>query len=424
MSVESDLDKKVTFGDADGPDVFVDQLGFIVPTFIDPRVDLLPKGTLTRFKRVSHHIPFQMRGHFKPEDWPEEYRQKIEYSVNDDGYVLCAGISENGKKNGLGCRSKAANRTQFCRNHGGGLHPLDKKISTETTMPAPLERIKGLDRPQRFMQGFLPIEDLADEEITGMFVYDDAGKKISSLSLGIKIHQRITQELHRRMNRFLQTKTASMLTVMVDIAESDLVEPADRIKAAQWVAERTLGKTPDVIIHGTTEQPYETIFESIDAGSRDSYRKSIESHQVGSQDGSVAGYLDILDAEVDEEDGSDEESDQESEPFVAEVAEVAESVEINSNVSAAHEVERQKELRKARSKAKQRRYAARAMGASTAGDMSWAIEWKFLIHGEDKGCFRLKLVCPNDLSENRLARIEKSNAQALVLAEQWRNNVT
>lgn len=414
MSVESDLDKKVTFGDADGPDVFVDQLGFVVPTFIDPRVDLLPKGTLTRFKRVSHHIPFQMRGHFKPEDWPEEYRQKVEYSVNDDGYVLCAGISENGKKSGQGCRSKAANRTQFCRNHGGGLHPLDKKISTETTMPAPLERIKGLDRPQRFMQGFLPIEDLADEEITGMFVYDDAGKKVSSLSLGIKIHQRITQELHRRMNRFLQTKTASMLTVMVDIAESDLVEPADRIKAAQWVAERTLGKTPDVIIHGTTEQPYETIFESIDAGSRDSYRKSIESHQVGNQDGSVAGYLDILDAEVDEEDGSDEESNQESEPFVAEVAE---EVEINSNVSAAHDLERQKELRKARSKAKQRRYAARAMGASTAGDMSWAIEWKFL----GDGTHQMRLVCPDDQTQARLDKIEKSNALAREKAEAWRN---
>lgn len=413
MSVESDLDKKVTFGDADGPDVFVDQLGLVVPTFIDPRVDLLPGRSLNSFKRVSHHIPFKMRGHFKAEDWPEEYKDKVEFFVNDEGYVLCAGISQSGQ----GCRSKAANRTQYCRNHGGGLHPLDKKISTESTVAVPEERIRGLDRPQRFMQGFLPIEDLADEEITGMFVYDDAGKKVSSLSLGIKIHQRITQELHRRMNRFLQTKTASMLTVMVDIAESDLVEPADRIKAAQWVAERTLGKTPDVIIHGTTEQPYETIFESIDAGSRDSYRKSVESHQVGKQDGSVAGYLDIIDAEVDDDD-EEEESEQE---FDAPVVEV---VEVNSNVDAAHELERQKELRKARAKAKQRRYAARASGSTTTSDISWAIEWKFLIHGEDKGCFRLKLVCPDDLSENRLARIEKSNAQALVLAEQWRNNVT
>ncbi len=420
MRVESDLDKKVTFGDADGPDLFVDQLGIVVPTFIDPRNDLIP-GNARAYKRVSHHIPFGMRGFFTLDDWPEDYRTKVSNQVDDDGFVLCAGFNKAKNK----CASKAVNRTQFCRNHGGGLHPLDKKISNQNVVAPPEDRVRALDRPQKFMQGFLSAEDLTDEEIQGMFIFSDDGRKVSSISLGIKIHQQITQELHKRLNRFLQTKTASMLSVMVDIAESELVEPADRIKAAQWVAERTLGKTPDIIIHGKTEQPYEAIFDSIDAGSRENYRTQITSTRLD-LGGETEPYLDaeVVGEPEDSDSGEDELQGQGSELRGDE-----QGTDLHANLERARQlsadrddVDRQKELKKARAKAKQRRYAARANGSTTTLDLPWLIEWKFVEKGADAGCFKMQVVCPDDQTQARIDKVTKSNVLALEKAEAFRRN--
>lgn len=418
MSVESDLDKKVTYGDADGPDLYVDQLGIVVPTFIDPRNDLIPP-TARAYKRVTHHIPFKMRGFFKPDKWPEDYRNSIQWQVDDEGFVLCSAVAA---KTGKQCANKAVNRENFCRNHGGGLHPLDKKISSQNVVAVPEDRIKGLDRAQKFMQGFFGIEELSDEEVQGMFIYDDTGRKVQSLTMGIKIHQQIAQELHRRMNRFLQTKTASMLEVMVDIAESDLVEPADRIKAATWVAERTMGKTPDVIIHSSTEQPYESIFQTIDAGSREDYRQKATSTRL-----ELGGEPDeIIDAETLEE---PEDSDiRENHQWHTR----SENGDTDPGTTLEHarrasedrdERDRQQELKKARAKQKQRRYAARAVGATTTHDLPWVIEWKFHDSGKNAGCYTMLLVCPEDQTPARLDKVNKSNAQAWDKAELWRNSV-
>lgn len=413
MGVESDLDKKVTYGDADGPDLYVEQLGIVVPTFIDPRNDLIV-GKAKAHKRVNHHIPFRMRGFFKAEHWPEEYRATIDWKEDADGFIMCAGIN----KAGNACASKAVNRTQFCRNHGGGLHPLDKKISIKNVVEVPEERIAQLTRTQRFMQGFIPIEDLSDEEIQGMFIYEDDGTKTRSINLGIKIHQQISQELHKRLNRFLQTKTASMLAVMVDIAESELVEPADRIKAAQWVAERTLGKTPDIIIHGKVDAPYESIFESIDAGSREDYRQKVGSSRLELG----RGTDEILDAETIEEpedshSGEDHQRDTSGESGDTDPGTTMEYV--RRTVENSDERNRLQELKKARAKAKQRRFAARASGNTNTHDLAWLIEWKF----QKNGTFRMKLVCPDDQTPARIDKVAKSNAEAFDKAELWRNSV-
>jgi len=421
MSIASDLDKGVTFGEADGPDLFVDELGIIVPTFIDPRNDLI-RGSAKYYKRVNHHIPFKMRGHFKARDWPEEFVERLRtgdgWRVDAEGFVVCAGTRTYGKEAGKNCRARAVNRTRFCRCHGGGLHPLDKKMSAKSVIAPPENRVRALDRPQKFLQGFLKIDELTDEEVQGLFIYNDAGQKVDSIALGLKMHQQIAQELHRRMNRFLQTKTASMLGVMVDIAESDLVEPADRIKAATWVAERVLGKTPEVIMHGKVEAPYEAIFETIDAGSRQNYRQEIGETRLELG----RGTDEILDAEVV---GQSEDSDfRKDDPGPSSSGD--EESDDGSNLESArraseqrNEIQRQKEIKRARAKAKQRRYAARANGATTVHDMPWMVEWKF----QRDGTFKMKLVCPDEQTEARLDKVNKSNAKALEDAERWRNNV-
>lgn len=292
MSIASDLDKKVTLGDPDGPDTFVPELGVIVPTFVDPRNDLIPDAKASSgFIRLNYHVPFKMRGEYKPQDLPDAWlvANAARVVVDDQGYVMCSGTNKGNKSN---CRCRAVNRSGFCRSHGGALHPADKKMSSMTIVKA-TDRVEQLDRTQKFMQGFLKPEDLSDEEVQGQFVFNDHGMKISTASLGMRFQAILNKELHQRLNRFLQSKTTSMLNVMVDIAESPLVEPADRIKAAVWVAERTMGKTPEILVHTRTDAPYEQIFETVEAGSREDYRnKAIESTR-------------ILDAEVVEDEAED-----------------------------------------------------------------------------------------------------------------------
>ena len=156
MTVSSDLDKKLTLGDPDGPDEFIPTLGIVVPTFVDPRNDLVPSHAQGKFKRLQHHIPFKMRGNFRVSDWPDEYQRTVARTVRTDmeGYVQCHGISAGG----LHCKARAVNRSHFCRNHGGALHPADKKISGMTLAPMSEDRIQNLDRVQKFMQGLNRIQ--------------------------------------------------------------------------------------------------------------------------------------------------------------------------------------------------------------------------------------------------------------------------
>lgn len=342
--IMNDTIKGTTMGDPDGPLLYVETLGCKVPTYIDPRTEFITDMKVEkRFQRLNYHVPYSLRGYFKFYDWPKEFQQKIidEHGglqiegdengfnrINAAGYVLCSGISRSnvphkGYVPGGSCKSRAVNRTLYCAKHGGGLHLADKKISGKTLMPIPSERIEKLDRVQKFMQGFISAEDLDDDEIQGGFVRNDRGQKIEARYLDKKFETDIAKELHVRLNRFLREKTGLMLNVMVDIAQNDLYEAADRIKAAQWVAERTLGKTPDVVIHGKTDAPYETILDSLESGSRDDYRKHVASSRLEIGDGSEVkdntAFEKIVDAEFEDlMEGEDEESEENSEDNLGE----------------------------------------------------------------------------------------------------------
>lgn len=411
VQVPSDLDKGTTAGDADGPPIWMDELGCEVPTFINERLDLVAQwhGRDKAFQRLNHHVPFKLRGPFQPSDWPEKHSLKMGKVRTDlSGYVLCTGINRGraGRGGGQLCKSRAVNRTMFCGAHGGALHPADRKISAMSVAPMPPDRIDNMDRVQKFMQGFIKLEELDDDEIQGGFVRNSQGMPISGWRLGAKFQGQLTKELHRRLNEFLKTKTSDMLKVMVDIASNDLFEAADRIKAATWVAERTMGKTPDVLVTATTDAPYQSILAGIEASSRESYRESVTSHRVDSAE-STDTYLDIVDVEVEAEveyvdgengDGEREFSDGGDDGGDGGVSGHADRIEDER----ARRLERAKAIRKA----KARRYAARAVGATSLSHQPWLVEFvKDTVAG---GTWRMKLWPPDQQTATIVDRIAKS----------------
>jgi hypothetical protein len=424
MTVIDDTIKGLTLGDPDGPLRFVDSLGREVPTYIDPRDDLKAKGEKPgTFKRLNYHVPFQLRGDFKPSQWPKAYAASVPDPRTDiEGFVLCTARSAHG---GL-CSNKAVNRTHFCRNHGGALHRADKKMSNKTIAPMGKERVENMDRVQKFMQGFLELNELEDDEVQGGFIRNNAGVPVRARILGMKFEQQIAKELHARLNRYLQSQTSDMLHVMVDIAKNDLYEAGDRIKAAIWVSERTMGKTPDVVLTGTTQAPYASILEGIESGSREDYRKSVNSHRVGPE------VLDVDEVDEDGDFGPDGSSDNHgglslgegttlSDRWAADDERVRlqdnddqdseDSGVVESNQERAERIESERTSRLERAKkirkAKQRRFAARAVGATSLSQQPWLVE---CLPIKGKTGYKLRLISPDQQTPALVERIMRERS--------------
>jgi hypothetical protein len=408
MTVTSDLDQGTTLGDADGPYRFVPSLGQEVPTFIDPRWDLrnVGQGGSASYANIDYHVPFKMRGIYKADWLPEDYRKRYMGSITTDteGYVLCCGtVAKTGKR----CSARAIHRSMLCRSHGGGLHPADKKMSGETAVIE--SRVDRLNRVQKVMQGLLPVEDLTEDEILGGYVEREDGTKIPAFKLGKRWQAELSAELNIRVQRYLQSKLPKMVKVVTDIAEGDFVEPADRLKAAFWAAERVIGKTPEVLVH-REGKPYESVFEALEVGSREDYRKArsevIEGEVVSDEAESELGE----DATKSDNEGESElvhshlyaEPRDEADKIIRERIRKLTTKSGGSVEQSVDPIAESKAAKERIKKARNRRFAARASGAATLSETPVLIEFKRRSDGTNLAC----LYWPDEITQAKWAKIE------------------
>lgn len=258
-------------GRPEGPLLFVESLGQEVGTFIDPRTDLLPRNVKTT---LMYHVPLDMRGPYKGSPNGED--------VNEKGDARCLGYSEGTNKE---CGARAMHRSGYCAQHGGALHPLDKKIIDWDAQP----------RWARFKYGKLPVEELDDEEISRGQIRNEDGSWTNNTMVSKEIHDHMVRELFKRSDDQLKRNLLAAVEGMTDIAKGSAYEPADRIKAAAWIWEKLRGKTPDVVIH-QQEKPYEMIMTHIAGGSRAESRAA----RGVATDEELAQLNDFIDAEVTE----------------------------------------------------------------------------------------------------------------------------
>lgn len=264
---QSDLDS--TMGVVDGPLRFEERLGFATPTYIDPRYDLMKQGKAGT-TRLDYHVPFRMRGMYKVYELPEGLRSTVR--VNEDDFVLCDGKI----KSGGACGKYAYNRSPFCAIHGGELHPADKKLTADGDIAPDVSKVRKLSRAQKVAMKIIPVSELEDAEIYGLCVYNEDGRRVSTRRLTDLIHAEFTAELMNRMENYAIGMLPNMLKTLADIATDEDIEPGDRIKAAIWMAEKVMGKAPQMVIHGKTDEPYEQIGTFLETTSRADFRRAIE----------------------------------------------------------------------------------------------------------------------------------------------------
>lgn len=326
------------------------------------------------------------------------------------------------------------------------------------------ERYKGVtdlelsrfDRVTKLVKGFLDVKELSDDELLGRYILNEQAFKdghgnvvpgcapagngfykvpFNSLEYfnrpGNRFVAKINKELNSRINEYIKSKSLRAVQVLFEIADSDMVEPGDRLRAATWLAERVIGKTPEVLLMGDASKVYETIFDtSVESGSREAYRKSINEDQRELERSDSGGgdnnSSEVLDVEIEEgleadplpvgygsegknEGNGDCGSGRNNGESTGEPD--SENSGLSVNGERRSEFKKQKtELVRARQKAKQKRFVARALGLTSLDRMPYLLEFSLIRRGAMAGKLMCRLVCPSETSEARLAKLEEINA--------------
>lgn len=314
----------------------------------------------------------------------------------------------------------------------------------------------SLPRSVRFANGNIQPSELTDEEILGGFIYEEDGSKTDSAWFEDRVMGRFNKELSRRLNRYIKQKSARAIEIIFEIADSDLVEPADRLKAATWLAERIVGKTPEVLQLGVEQKPYESVFENLVGGSREEHRAKQLTQAIDAEVVSVDGeVIDVMDQDPSEAYQTDsdlgQQVSQRSRQDLADESQFGsdqtsgstnddqntgngihggqrQNSSMDSNKSTeqiADEIVSKKEeaqaLKKRIADAKRLRFAARVGGATSLARAPWLIDWRVdeeglracLVAPEAQTPAKLAVVTANDEATNDLAFVAQQRANIL-----------
>lgn len=274
-----------TFQDPEGPKITVPYLGEM-GTFLERRPDLMAPREVN-LPCLMHHVPLNKRGPYKLLLGEDQLGERFHQS----GYALCNGIvspfNSRGEKNPDNktgeprpCNAKAINYSGFCSRHGGMLHPLDRK------------RIDWANAPREVLWKFgkLPVEELDDEELSRGQIRKADGSWTDNRSVSADVHDAMVKKLFERADTKLKENLLVAVDTMAEIARGTAYEPADRIKAAQWMYERVRGKVPTEVVL-TQDKPFEVVLtDMLTGGSRAESRR-----QRGIEEGVVdAEFIDEI----------------------------------------------------------------------------------------------------------------------------------
>ena len=252
-------------GKPDGPEVFVPEMGLEVGTF-----------TQTHEKPcLTWHVPLEMRGDFRPTDLAN-YKPERSYRTNAFGKVLCYAKTQADEY----CQNKAVNRFPRCIKHGGSLHPLDKVVTEENSAEK-----DSMTRYQQFKAKLIDVEELDDEELALCgFRSPKNGVVYRPKNIPREVTQAFQKALFDRATKALKAGVVGAANTLVDLATDSNVENSVRLKAAQDILDRNLGKATQVVSI-TTDAPWEEVFSAITTVSRDESRaaRAIESSRVPSE---------------------------------------------------------------------------------------------------------------------------------------------
>lgn len=124
-------------------------------------------------------------------------------------------------------------------------------------------RLKG--RYAKFMNGLITVEDLDDEELAQgrLKAADGTFRGRPPSVIPAEMVQAMRREWMSRAEAKLRDALMSKgIGTLVELAGNEDIDPAVRLRAADKIIERTMGKVPDRV-HFAAEDPVESLFRSI-----------------------------------------------------------------------------------------------------------------------------------------------------------------
>lgn len=124
-------------------------------------------------------------------------------------------------------------------------------------------RVTG--RYAELVQGLISVEDLDDEEVAmgRLKAVDGTFRGRPPNMIPGELVQAMRREwLKRAQNRLAEALLESGIGTLVSLASDSMVDPSVRLRAAERIIERNMGKVPDKI-EVAAEDPVETLFRQI-----------------------------------------------------------------------------------------------------------------------------------------------------------------
>jgi len=114
-------------------------------------------------------------------------------------------------------------------------------------------------------KGLIPWSDLDSEELARLQLRDRNGSfsGLKPLIIPRELVQAHTRELLSRNDKLMREVILKATSVFTDIIESTTATDADKMRAAQYLHDRILGKTPDKVEIKAELKPWESVVTEI-----------------------------------------------------------------------------------------------------------------------------------------------------------------
>lgn len=194
--------------------------------------------------------------------------------------VFCGHEYEDAPDEEALCGNRAIRHTNppRCTQHGG-VHADFSRKRTEAGYVRVNPKMAAL------LRGDVDISELDDEELARGQFRNSAGKFTGRGTEMVPraMYTKMMNELFKRANEQMKTSLVDAVNVLTAIATDPDADPKDAMKAAQWLVERVMGKTPENVII-KQDKPWQSLLVNVTSDNPKDYEDFVKEEATSDDD--------------------------------------------------------------------------------------------------------------------------------------------
>lgn len=157
-----------------------------------------------------------------------------------------------------------------CTDHGGVHAPFSRK-RTEAGY------VRVNPRMRKLLEGEISVTDLTTEELVSGRLLNSRGNFAGTDTQMVprKMYAQMMNELFARANDKMKDSLVEAAELMTAVVKNADAEYKDRMKAAQWLIERVMGKMPETV-NVQQDKPWQTLLMNVTAEEPEAYEAFVK----------------------------------------------------------------------------------------------------------------------------------------------------